>query len=160
MNEIEIRNEMKKRIEVFYTKKPEVNKEREYERDELIMWTIRELRQGPVDGGTVCEPISNRFGTSYWDAVRTAVLMWYDRKCYICGNEATEVHHIRPRQLDGRHHPRNLIPLCTDCHDEIHRQIDEGIRNVLTDSVVRTADVIGTKIKNKTANMSLDKWSK
>lgn len=31
--------------------------------------------------------------------------------------------------------PENLVCLCVDCHDEVHRRINEGIRKVLVDSL-------------------------
>ena len=160
MNEIEIRNVLKHHIQILYTRTPEINREREYERDELILWTIRELREGPMEGGTLADIPTHRFGTYYWTAVRAAVLKWYNNKCYVCGNEAIEVHHIRPRSLNGKNHPRNLIPLCKDCHDEIHRQIDDGIQMILNTSINDVANVKGTKviIKRKGAN-TLDKWT-
>ncbi len=47
-----------------------------------------------------------------------------------CGGYASEVHHIRPRQFGGGDHPRNMMPLCKDCHDEIHRRIDAAFPKV------------------------------
>lgn len=51
----------------------------------------------------------------------------YGRVCAGCGCVACEVHHIRPREYGGTDHPRNLIPLCRECHDQIHREIDGQI---------------------------------
>ena len=56
-------------------------------------------------------------------------------KCYFCGNEASEVHHIRPRQLKGSDHPGNLIPLCELCHDEIHRRYDQAFKEAIKSSM-------------------------
>jgi|GEM_PF-143428 len=51
-------------------------------------------------------------------------------KCGVCGKTATEVHHIK-FQCDAdqnqyiehmhKNHFRNLVGLCTHCHDELHR---------------------------------------
>lgn len=62
--------------------------------------------------------------------MRVAVLRGYDHECMRCGGYASEVHHIRPRQFGGGDHPRNMMPLCKDCHDEIHRRIDRAFPDV------------------------------
>lgn len=59
-----------------------------------------------------------------------AVLRGYNHECMRCGGYASEVHHIRPRQFGGGDHPRNMMPLCKDCHDEIHRRIDAAFPEV------------------------------
>lgn len=62
--------------------------------------------------------------------------MLRDPICRICGKRPTkEVHHIRPRFLKGTDHPRNLIGLCLECHDEVHRKIDNGIQTALMESL-------------------------
>lgn len=66
----------------------------------------------------------------YWDGVRMAVLEAYGHVCIRCGLDADEVHHICPRHYGGTNHPRNLIPLCKGCHDEIHRRIENDVRQV------------------------------
>ena len=48
-----------------------------------------------------------------------------------CGEPADEVHHIRPRHLGGTDHPRNLVPLCEACHDEIHRRLDAAVADAI-----------------------------
>lgn len=62
--------------------------------------------------------------------MRVAVLRGYGHECMRCGGYASEVHHIRPRQFGGGDHPRNMMPLCKDCHDEIHRRIDAAFPEV------------------------------
>lgn len=43
------------------------------------------------------------------------------RRCYLCGRPATEIHHIRRREIELlRYDLNNLLPLCRDCHSEIH----------------------------------------
>lgn len=64
-------------------------------------------------------------------AVREAVLIAYGRRCMSCGEPADEVHHIRPRHLGGTDHPRNLVPLCEACHDEVHRRLDAAVSEAI-----------------------------
>ena len=41
--------------------------------------------------------------------------------CVLCGSsDALTIHHIRPKSLRGRNVERNLITLCSNCHDELH----------------------------------------
>ena len=37
----------------------------------------------------------------------------YGRWCYLCGEVATQVDHIRP---GDNHDVNNLAPICEDCH--------------------------------------------
>ena len=71
------------------------------------------------------------WATDYWKGVREAVLIANGRRCAACGAVATEVHHIRPRHLRGHDHPCNLLPLCMDCHDEIHRRLDAAVAEAI-----------------------------
>lgn len=52
-----------------------------------------------------------------------------------------EVHHIRPRYLRGKNHPRNLVCLCTKCHDEVHRRIESGICDAIARSLISDGDI-------------------
>ena len=49
-----------------------------------------------------------------------------NQRCHICGvRQATAVHHIIPRANDLlRYDPVNLLPVCYDCHRDIH---DRGL---------------------------------
>ena len=126
-------------IEVYEVKRnPEVTKERYEKKKAAIRWYMDELKKGPIQGGTLADTTEDiwEFGGTEWEAVREAVRVIYEDKCAICGKPAREVHHIRPKHLKGKNHPRNLILLCNDCHDEVHRKIDEGITNVLKESLV------------------------
>lgn len=89
---------------------------------------VSELMKGPITGGLRKEiPIENMFGSDEWQGLRRGVML-RDPICRICGERPTkEVHHIRPRYLGGKNHPRNLIGLCLECHDEVHRYIEYGL---------------------------------
>lgn len=124
-------------IEVYEVRDPKVTAERYELKRKSIEWLMTELKKGPIQGGTLADTNENiwGFGGTEWDAVRDAIRVIYEDKCAICGKPAREVHHIRPKHLKGKNHPRNLILLCNDCHDEVHRKIDEGITNVLKESL-------------------------
>jgi len=47
-----------------------------------------------------------------------------NEKCYLCGKEATHYHHIIPRSLGGRTAEWNLVPLCDECEQKLHKLID------------------------------------
>lgn len=132
-----IYNLLDKNIVVSYTKTPEVNQQRDRQKEQTIQWLIRELKRGPVKGGTNHQlpEYTWMFGSYIWQAERKAVLL-RDPICRICNQrKSAEVHHIRPRFLKGSDHPRNLIGLCLECHDEVHRRIDNGISQLLTESL-------------------------
>lgn len=52
--------------------------------------------------------------------IRKAVILRDGCKCMECGksNRRLEVHHIKPRRLNGSNTLDNLITLCTKCHQE------------------------------------------
>lgn len=125
-------------IEVYEVRRnPELNIERHKKKEKAIEWIMAELKKGPMQGGTLADTCNDiwLFGTDEWIAIRDAVRIIYDGKCAICGKPAIEVHHIRPKHLNGKNHPRNLILLCNDCHDEVHRKIVSGIQMVLEKSL-------------------------
>lgn len=98
-------------------------------------------------------PDDDLFGTTYWSALRVAVLRGYNHECMCCGGYASEVHHIRPRQFGGGDHPRNMMPLCKDCHDEIHRRIDRAFPDVF-------GKVTESFVGNRTKATTLDAFTK
>lgn len=149
-NEKKVLEVLDRTIEVYEVRDPKVNEERYGHKKRSIEWIMGEFRKGPIEGGTQADTCKDvwTFGGSEWEAVREAVRVIYDDKCAICGKPAREVHHIRPKHLKGHNHPRNLILLCNDCHDEVHRRIDEGIQHVLEQSL---------KIVPKNKN-DLGKW--
>lgn len=43
------------------------------------------------------------------------------RRCCICKNlHQVSIHHIRPQAVGGTDHIDNAIPLCPNCHDQVH----------------------------------------
>jgi HNH endonuclease len=49
------------------------------------------------------------------------------RMCAVCNRRhGVQVHHIVPRHLGGSDEPSNAIPLCPNCHDEVHARYAPG----------------------------------
>ena len=49
------------------------------------------------------------------------------RRCCICGNlHKLQVHHIKPKEYGGTDDIENGIPLCPNCHDEVHTDYSSG----------------------------------
>ena len=122
---------MRETLQIYPTKKPEVNASRERERERVITWTVEMIRHGFSEHGSRTMVPDMIWSSDYWKAVRGAVLIAYGGKCYICQEKAEEVHHIRPRHLHGSDAPDNLMPLCKRCHDEIHRRLDKGLTDMI-----------------------------
>lgn len=139
----EIRAVLNETIVPYMTKKEDVNRERMRLKERTVNWLMEQLKNGPIKGGvrgnsemTEIPDFAYHFGSFIWEADRKAILL-RDSTCRICGkNPASEVHHIRPKHLKGSwYHPGNLIGLCTECHDEVHRAIDSGIDSVIQSSL-------------------------
>ncbi|MBC2698830.1 MAG: HNH endonuclease [ANME-2 cluster archaeon] len=43
-------------------------------------------------------------------------------KCTMCGRPAEEVHHKVPRSKGGKNDSGNLVVLCRECHEMLHRK--------------------------------------
>ena len=128
-------------LEVWYVKNTETNKKREEDKRKTIEWIIAGVLAGPDLTGVRGSSESNpeyiwTFGSGVWKGEQRCILI-RDPICRICGiRSAVEVHHIRPKHLQGNpDHPRNLIGLCMECHDEVHRRIDAGIQTAITGSI-------------------------
>jgi hypothetical protein len=155
----EIKTYLERNLEVYHLKRnPEENERRDREHAQAIAWTVEQMKEGPMPGGTNMDITREgwTFGSSYWDAVQGAIRL-RDPMCRICGVRPTrEVHHIRPRFLKGSDHPRNLVGLCFECHDEVHRAIDRGIRQTLEGSLGVTVPIQAVTLDDFSAE-ALDK---
>lgn len=143
MNQIEnkMRDVLNESLEVYYTKNNETNRQREENKKKTIDWIVSETLAGPILSGVQGHDTSNpeytwTFGGDIWEGEKRCILI-RDPICRICGvKPSIEVHHIRPKHLKGNpQHPRNLIGLCMECHDEVHRRIDAGIQAAITESL-------------------------
>lgn len=154
--EEKMREQLEKTLEVYYVKDEETNRKREEDKKKSIDWIINGIMNGPIQGGVQgsdynTPAFSWTFGnSSVWEGEKKCILI-RDPICRICGkNPSVEVHHIRPKHLKGNPiHPGNLIGLCLECHDEVHRRIDKGIQKAIDESL---------EIEVTTASKSLEKW--
>ena len=70
---------------------------------------------------------------------RHHVLRRDERRCALCGCsnwQPLQVHHIRPRSEDGSDRHTNLITLCKEDHDMVHRNMDR-YRVSLSNTAIR-----------------------
>jgi len=57
-----------------------------------------------------------------YEKLRQRVLQRDCWTCQVCGSKINlQVHHTRFRSRQGNDSEQNLITLCANCHDEIHR---------------------------------------
>ena len=67
------------------------------------------------------------YNSPKWRTLRSEQLK-NEPYCQICGNKATEVHHVTPHQgnWDLFLDPQNIISICHDCHvRETHKETEE-----------------------------------
>lgn len=123
-------------ISVYYVKSESINREREERKARTIDWLTERFMAGPLPVGSRTElpDCSFIFGTSIFKAERD-VIFAVQPVCALCSNPTQEVHHIRPRFLNGSDDPRNLIGLCRDCHDDVHRVLDIRMLDAIKDSL-------------------------
>ena len=63
-----------------------------------------------------------RLDPAKYDQLRNQVLRRDDWRCQICGSTRNlQVHHKQLRSQQGSDDELNLITLCVDCHEEVHR---------------------------------------
>lgn len=144
-------------LEVWEVKNENINKERREKKRKVIKWTIEELRKGPLKHGTHTFEQSDLWNSDYWEALKQCILERDEHSCQICGctDRLLEVHHIMPKYLKGRNHPRNLITLCDQCHDEVHRIISRSVEQGIEQSL----DSARTKFGVYTPDCeTLDRW--
>lgn len=135
----EIREQLEHDLEVYYVKDAQTNRQREKDKQDTIDWIIGRMQEGPAPAGvrTKMPEFSWLFGSVLWETVSKVIRMRHPI-CAMCGERQTvEIHHIRPRYLRGAESdPRNLIWLCKECHDEIHRAVDKGIDEAIRGSMM------------------------
>lgn len=133
----EIKGQLEHDIQVWYVKDPDINRKREMDKERTIKWIIDRMKQGPEPTGTRIRmpDFTFTFG-SLWEPIAKVMRMRYP-VCAMCGERRTvEIHHIRPRYLQGTESdPCNLIGLCVECHDEVHRMMEKGIDDAVRLSV-------------------------
>jgi len=66
--------------------------------------------------------------------------------CEVCGNQATDIHHIEDRGMGGsktKDYIENLIGLCRECHNKAH-----GIGGKIEKETLRNIHLKNLKSKN------------
>ena len=61
-----------------------------------------------------------RFKVSRYKRMRKVKNKLTSNQCYICGEDAYCMHHIIPLIFGGNNRKGNLIPICKECHKQIH----------------------------------------
>ena len=72
--------------------------------------------------------------------IRKAVILRDNHRCMECGkmNCKLEVHHIKPRRLNGSNTPDNLITLCEKCHQKTENKEEQYMSHYF--SLLHTSD--------------------
>lgn len=84
---------------------------------------------------------STRYGRT-WRKARNEYKK-YHPICECClVAEATEVHHIIPISEGGKHDKNNLMAVCRECHDEIHRKMREEKANGTSEGATGNSDMV------------------
>jgi len=55
-----------------------------------------------------------------WKEKRRYLMEVSDWTCSKCGAKATQLHHVSYENIGNEELDTDVIPLCKDCHDEIH----------------------------------------
>lgn len=133
----EIRAILDERIPIYLTKNVAVNEERQRDKTKTINWIIARMMAGVRPGGTrILAPlyVQKYSAPVLWKAVRYALLCKHPT-CFFCDAKAEEVHHIWLRALQGSEFdPCNLVCVCAECHDYIHRRLDEKFQIAIKDA--------------------------
>jgi 5-methylcytosine-specific restriction endonuclease McrA len=61
--------------------------------------------------------------------------------CYFCGSEGPiETHHIHPRRYGGSDNDRNLVDVCSNCHNKLEALYDDATLKKLKNSSISSAE--------------------
>lgn len=87
-----------------------------------------------------------------WSVTRQIVYIRDKRKCHFCGKvilgKEYEVHHLKRRQCRGSDHPRNLVTVCSRCHNITLATYTEKL--LIREKQVRIQDAYWTRIMDGT----------
>ena len=58
-----------------------------------------------------------------WDDDEIAIFRLFNFRCLVCPRTAVVLHEIIPKSKAPKtwNRPENKVPLCAECHEEIHR---------------------------------------
>lgn len=78
------------------------------------------------------EKYENYLNSDSWKNKRIEVLRKYKNKCVLCFASAEVVHHLHYARL-FEEKITDLIPLCNDCHDNLHNDMRgfENLKNTI-----------------------------
>jgi len=88
-----------------------------------LHWTYENARSRDPHKHLFDQPFENPYHeythSLRWKRKRAVVLIMSERRCYDCGGQATDVHHLTYARL-GNEELDDLVPLCHECHAERH----------------------------------------
>ena len=61
-----------------------------------------------------------------WREKRKILMEQCDWTCSKCGKKATQLHHLNYNNIGNEELNTDVVPLCKDCHDEIHGKGEYG----------------------------------
>lgn len=88
-----------------------------------------------------------------WAEIRKSIIK-RDKKCYRCetGNwRKLTVHHIIPREEDGKENPENLISLCQECHDIVEMAGCRSLLDII--NTIEKEEVVSLPLKTRKPDM-------
>jgi hypothetical protein len=104
------------------------------------------------------------FGMAFAQADIDTLLARTGRMCAVCNRRhGVQVHHIVPRHLGGSDDASNAIPLCPNCHDEVHAKYAPGrTTRVYTERELRTHLAQAISLATRQANLlpGNDDWER
>lgn len=66
-----------------------------------------------------------------YHGIQDAVFDQQDGECLLCGKPIEQYHHIVPKSKNGSNTLGNIVGLCRNCHDAVHK--DEDVQKALKD---------------------------
>ena len=70
-------------------------------------------------------PYQSYLKSGWWKQRRKAFYMNNEKKCFCCGEKSELLHHIT-YERKGEEKDKDLKPMCSNCHKEIHKLIISG----------------------------------
>ena len=66
---------------------------------------------------------ARNFSMENWSEEELAIFRQFSFKCLVCSKQAIVLHEIIPKSKAPKTWdvPENKVPLCANCHEEIHR---------------------------------------
>ena len=86
-------------------------------------WTLEINRFAfmKMDDGTVRGVDFRNGRLKNYDSVKDYIYAMQNGRCACCGRPIEHYHHIVPRSEGGSNVPENIVGLCKDCHERLHK---------------------------------------